>query len=47
MRRRAEPQGRRGGAAARPYTHLSRICAMSIGDNCDTDTILKRMHGDE
>jgi 3-methyladenine DNA glycosylase Tag len=30
-----------------PYTHLSRICAMSVGDNYDADTILKRMHGDE
>jgi hypothetical protein len=30
-----------------PYTHLSRICAMSIGDNYDADTILKRMNGDE
>lgn len=29
------------------YTHLSRICAMSIGENYDAKTILERMHGDE
>jgi 3-methyladenine DNA glycosylase Tag len=29
------------------YTQLSRICAMSIGENYDAETILKRMHGDE
>jgi hypothetical protein len=52
IRRRAE--SRKGGAAALqkllpipPYTHLSRICAMSISDNYDADTILKRMQGDE
>jgi 3-methyladenine DNA glycosylase Tag len=26
---------------------LSRVCAMSIGDNYDAETILQRMHGDE
>ncbi len=29
------------------YTQLSRICAMSIGENYDAETILQRMHGDE
>ena len=30
-----------------PYTHLSRICAMSVGENHDADTIRRRGHGDE
>ncbi len=29
------------------YAQLSRICAMSVGENYDAETILKRMHGDE
>ena len=29
------------------YTQLSRICAMSIGENYDAETILQRMHGDD
>ncbi len=29
------------------YVQLSRICAMSSGENFDAETILKRMHGDE
>ncbi len=29
------------------YTQLSRICAMSIGENYDAETISQRMHGDE
>jgi hypothetical protein len=47
IRRRAET--RKGGAPARglPYTHLSRICAMSIGDNYDAESILKRTHGEQ
>jgi 3-methyladenine DNA glycosylase Tag len=30
-----------------PLVHLSRICAMSAGDNYDRETILQRMNGDE
>jgi hypothetical protein len=29
------------------YVALSRICAMSVGDNLDAQTLLQRMHGDE
>ncbi len=29
------------------YVQLSRICAMSAGENYDAETILQRMHGDE
>jgi 3-methyladenine DNA glycosylase Tag len=29
------------------YTQLSRICAMSVGENHDAETILQRMGGDE
>lgn len=29
------------------YTRLSRICAMSIGENYDAETILQRMHADD
>lgn len=28
------------------YTHLSRICAMSAGENYDAETLRQRMHGD-
>jgi 3-methyladenine DNA glycosylase Tag len=30
-----------------PYTHLSRICAMSIGDNHDADTLRRRGMSEE
>jgi 3-methyladenine DNA glycosylase Tag len=30
-----------------PLTHISRICAMSIGENYDTETLLQRMGGGE
>jgi len=30
-----------------PRTHLSRICAMSIGENYDAATLMSRMGGDE
>jgi len=30
-----------------PYTHLSRICAMSIGENYDAETLRSRGHGEE
>lgn len=30
-----------------PVTHISRICAMSIGENYDTETLLSRMGGGE
>lgn len=29
-----------------PRTHLSRICAMSIGENYDAETLMSRMGGD-
>jgi 3-methyladenine DNA glycosylase Tag len=30
-----------------PYTHLSRICAMSIGENYSTDTMARFVDGEE
>lgn len=30
-----------------PYVHLSRVCAMSIGENYDPAKLLERMGGDE
>lgn len=30
-----------------PYTQLSRICALSVGDNYDAATLRRRMGGDE
>ena len=30
-----------------PYVHLSRICAMSIGENYDAATLHSRAHGDD
>jgi 3-methyladenine DNA glycosylase Tag len=30
-----------------PLTHISRICAMSIGENYDTETLLRRVGGME
>lgn len=30
-----------------PYNQLSRVCAMSSGENYSAETILARMHGDE
>jgi 3-methyladenine DNA glycosylase Tag len=30
-----------------PYVHISRICAMSIGENYSAETLAKRMGGDE
>jgi 3-methyladenine DNA glycosylase Tag len=29
------------------YTQLSRICAMSVGENYDSATLLQRMHGED
>jgi 3-methyladenine DNA glycosylase Tag len=30
-----------------PLTHISRICAMSIGENYDTETLMRRVGGEE
>jgi 3-methyladenine DNA glycosylase Tag len=30
-----------------PYVHISRICAMSIGENYSAETLARRMGGDE
>ena len=30
-----------------PYTHLSRICAMSVGENYDAETLRRRGRGEE
>jgi len=30
-----------------PYTHLSRICAMSVGENYSTDTLARFVEGEE
>ena len=30
-----------------PLTHISRICAMSIGENYDTETLMRRGGGAE
>ena len=30
-----------------PYTHISRICAMSIGENCGTETLARMSGGEE
>jgi hypothetical protein len=30
-----------------PYLHLSRICAMSIGENYAAEVLMRRMGGDE
>lgn len=30
-----------------PYTHLSRICAMSVGENTDADTLRRRGGGED
>jgi hypothetical protein len=30
-----------------PYTHLSRICAMSIGENYDTERLARYVSGEE
>lgn len=30
-----------------PFTHISRICAMSIGPNYDAETLQKAMGGED
>jgi hypothetical protein len=30
-----------------PYTHISRICAMSVGENYSTDTLARFVGGED